>query len=84
MKNIETEFPEFVNEVNNLTPEDLKFRIARLQQTLSESEQHKEDNDALKDARNELAAISAPYRDVKKAVKLKTAYILELLRSKVD
>lgn len=81
MKNAETEYPEFVLEVVRLTPEELKARVVQLQQALKESEAFREEDDDLKSARAAVSEFNAPYRDVKKAVKLKTSYILELLKS---
>jgi len=75
------EYPDFCNEVNSLTSEQLKARIVQLQQALSESEEHKNSNEVLQAAKAEIKELSGPYRDVKKAVKSKTAYILELLRN---
>jgi len=79
---IESEYKEFAAEVRNLSPVDLKNRIAGLQQALEESEAHKEQNEALNEARNQVSLLSGPYRDVKKAVKLKTKYLLELLANR--
>lgn len=80
MKDINTEHPEFVKEVNKLTKDQLKERVVQLQQGLEESEAHKEDNTDLKNARVIVSELNAPYRDVKSAVKLKTKYILDLLK----
>ena len=82
MSKIEEQFPEFVHEVKNLTTDQLKNRIATLQQVLAESEAHKEENDALKSARAQVSELNGPYLDVRKAVKLKTAHILDLLKEK--
>lgn len=79
---VEAEYKEFSQEVYNLPPSDLKNRIAALQQSLSESEEHKASNEALNEARDQVSLLSGTYRDVKKAVKLKTKYILELLKSR--
>ncbi len=76
------EFPEFVDEVQGLTIEALRNRIVNMQQALDESEAHKEANDTLKEARANLTELSGPYRDVKRAIQLKTRYIIELLREK--
>lgn len=82
MKTAETEFADFVKEVNNETIDQLKTRIFLLQQGLEQSEAHKEANDDLKAARANVSELSAPYRGVKTAVKLKTKYILEILEKK--
>lgn len=76
------QYADFCEEVQNLTSEALKQRIVTLQQGLQESEDHKEANEALAAARATATELAGPYRDVKKAVKLKTQYILELLKDK--
>lgn len=82
MKNCEELHPEFTKEVTSLTTDQLKERVYQLQKGLEESEAHKDANDELKAARANVSELSAPYRDVKAAVKLKTKYILELLDKK--
>lgn len=82
MKDINTQHPEFAKEVDALTTEQLKERVYQLQKGLEESEEHKEANDELKAARANVSELSAPYRDIKTAVRLKTKYILELLQKK--
>lgn len=79
---IQKEFPDFCNEVDKLPAEALKARVVGLQQALEESEAHKENNDELHDARAAVQELAAPYRDVKKAVKLKTKYVLDLLKER--
>lgn len=82
MKTAENAHPDFCIEVQVLSTEQLKERVISLQQQLEESEEHKESNDALKEARVVCQELSAPYRDVKKAVKLKTKFILDLLKNR--
>lgn len=79
---VQKQYPDFTAEVDNLPVEALKSRIVQLQQALEESEAHKEENESLKSARTEVTELSGPYRDVKKAVKLKTSYLIELLKEK--
>lgn len=76
------EYPDFCHEVDSLGAEALKARIVQLQQTLEESEAHKDSNEELKQLRSQVSELAGPYRDVKKAVKLKTKYIIELLKEK--
>ncbi|NJO48297.1 MAG: hypothetical protein HC840_01115 [Leptolyngbyaceae cyanobacterium RM2_2_4] len=73
---------EFEGEVLGLSVEQLKNRIAQMQKDLDESEEHKKDNQALADAKSEVAMIEGPYNDVKKAVKVKTKFLIELIKEK--
>ncbi len=79
---IQTEYPDFCAEIENLAEEYLRERIVKMQQELQESEEHKESNEALAEARAAVKELSGPYRDVKKAVKAKTAYIIEILKAR--
>lgn len=79
---VQKEYPDFCSEVDKLDAGALKARIVGLQQALEESEAHKEANEALQQAREALKELSGPYRDVKKAVKLKTKYILDLIKER--
>lgn len=70
---------EFIDSVNSLTPEELEKRIVEMQKSLRDSEEHKESNEELRTARELVSELSGPYNDFKKAVGLKTKYILKLL-----
>jgi hypothetical protein len=79
MEKIEKEYPDFCKEVQNLPEEALKARIVQLQSELAQSEEHMENNEDLQHARQTVTGLAGPYRDVKKAVKAKTKYLLNLL-----
>jgi hypothetical protein len=79
---VQADFPEFSTEVANLTVEELNTRLSNMVKELEESESHKEDNEALEEAKALASELAAPYRDVKKAVHLKSRYIVGLLRDK--
>lgn len=74
--------PLFVEEVQGLNIEQLEARIVGLQKGLEESEAHREANEELKNARDAYATLRGPYDDVRNAVKLKTRFIVELIREK--
>lgn len=76
---VQKNYLDFANEVEKLDATALKARIVGLQQALEESEAHKEANDVLAQAKAEL---NGPYQDVKKAIKLKTKYIIDLLKER--
>lgn len=73
---------EFKEEVDTLSIAQLEDRVVALQKGLDESRVHKEENIALKNAKDEVAELSGPYNDVEKAVKVKTKYIIELIKEK--
>lgn len=76
------EDPEFCDSVDGLSIQQLEARIANYQKDLQDSEEHKANNEALRDAKTEVEMIAGPYRDVKKAIQKKTRYIISTIRSK--
>jgi len=73
---------EFKDEVDRLNIPQLEARISSYQKQLDESEEHKKNNDALNHVKAEKAELEGPYNDVKKAVKIKTKYLIELIKEK--
>lgn len=79
---VQNDYPEFATEVAGENAQQLNNRLAALAKGLEESEQNKEANEQLNDARGLASELAAPYRDVKKAVQLKSKYVIGLLRDK--
>lgn len=82
MKQIQENYPEFADEVNGLSAEQLNNKLASLAKGLEESENSKEIDEELQRTRALATELAAPYRDVKKAVNVKTKYVISLLRDK--
>lgn len=79
---VDDKYEGFVDEVDRLSIPELEMRISRYQKSLQESEEHRENNEVLNKLKDEVSTLSGPYNDVKKAVKLKTKYIIELIKEK--
>lgn len=79
---VQDKYKDFASEVEGLSAAALKARVVVYQQQLAESEAHKEANESLSRARAEVTELAGPYNDVKKAVKLKTKYLLDLISEK--
>lgn len=79
---VQTEFPEFATEVAVLSVDQLNNRLATLAKNLEESETAKENDSDLESAQATAAELSAPYKDAKKAIRLKTKYVISLLTDK--
>jgi hypothetical protein len=79
---VEKNYPEFAEELTGATTEQLNNRLATLAKGLEESEQAKENDGELEKTRLLASELSAPYRDIKKAVQLKSKYVIGLLRDK--
>ena len=73
---------DFMDSVDRLSIPELNARISQMQKDLDESESHKENNEELKRAKEEVKELTAPYRDVRNAIKVKTKYIITLIKDK--
>lgn len=73
---------EFKDEVDRLSVQQLESRITNYQKQLDESREHKNNNEVLNNIKAEKATIEAPYRDVENAIKIKTKYLIELIKEK--
>lgn len=79
---VQEEFPEFASEVASLGEDLLNNRLATLAKALEESETAKENDEALEDAKELASELSAPYKDAKKAIRMKSKYVIALLKEK--
>ena len=73
---------EFKEEVDTLSVATLEARITKMQKGLDESREHKKQNKVLQEVKDKKAELEGPYRDVEKAVRIKTKYIIELIKEK--
>lgn len=73
------ENPEFVEACQGLSVPELDNRLAALAKDAASVDQAREADEALAKAKEEASGLGAPYRDAKKAIKLKTKYVLELI-----
>lgn len=76
------ELPEFVEEVASLSVEQLNDRLAQFAKDSEAVDDAKEADEALAEAREVAAQLAAPYADSKKVLKLKTRYIIGLIKDK--
>lgn len=72
----------FAQEVDRMSVADLDRRLNLLAKHGEEIDEEKENNEGLKEAREALNQISGPFRDAKKANKLKTKYVIQLIKEK--
>lgn len=79
---IQEEYPEFAEEVIGLSSEQLDSRLATLAKNLDETETAKENDRQLEDAQGLVSELSGPYKDARKALKLKSKYVIHLLKEK--
>lgn len=79
---VQEEMPEFVSEVSSLDSEALNLRLSQLAKDIDEVERAQDEDVALEEARKTASELAAPYKDSKKALRLKGKYIISLLKSR--
>jgi hypothetical protein len=79
---IAKENPEFVEEVSKLSLEEIDARLAQLAKDSEAMQEQKDANEALSLAREVAKELNAPYVDAKKAIRLKSRYLISLLKDK--
>lgn len=82
MEKLDSQFPGFVDEVSGLSVQALEKKVADYQKSLEDSENHKSANEPLRVAREQLKELNAPYSEVRKAIGLKTKYLIQTIREK--
>lgn len=79
---MQKDMPAFTDSCNGLTVQQLDQKIVTLQKELQDSEEHKGKNEDLAKAKAHAKELGATYSEVRRDVKLKTRYLVELIREK--
>lgn len=79
---VQKEFPEFVDEVAKLSDEEVVARLVQLTKDGDALEQAKEADEGLEEAQNKASELAAPYRDGRKVIRLKSRYLIAILKEK--
>jgi hypothetical protein len=79
---VQKELPEFVEVVAGLSVAELEQRLATEAKNAERIEEQKENDEGLEEAKAQVAELSAPYRDAKKVVRLKSRYLISLIKEK--
>ena len=79
---VQEEMPDFAGEVAGLSVDQLNNRLAEQAKAGEWNEQAKEDDEELEEAQATASELAAPYKDVKKAVRLKSRYLIALIKEK--
>jgi len=74
--------PEFISEVEKLDVMALEKRLSDLAKDAEEVEDAKDADEALEQARAQAIELAAPYRDAKKAIRMKMRYVINLIKDK--
>lgn len=79
---VQADYPEFVEEVQGLSVDQMETRLSNLAKNAEDVSDAKQNDEELKDARSKVSNLDAPYRDAKKAIRMKSRYIIKLIREK--
>jgi hypothetical protein len=79
---VEKKYPEFVNEVAGMPLAELEKRLSTYAKQVERVNTDLEDNQKIASARELLSELLGPYRDTKKALRLKTKYVIELIKER--
>jgi len=77
---VEKEYPDFAHEVARMDVDGLNQRLLGYTKSSEEVEQAKENDEGLERAKEQVKELSAPYRETKKALRLKMRYIMNRIK----
>lgn len=80
---VQESMPEFAGEVAGLSTQELDARLSELAKGREQNADAKEADEQLELARTMVSELSAPYREAEKALKLKSKYIIALIKERV-
>jgi hypothetical protein len=82
MEKVKTEFPEFAEETASLSTEDINARLAQFAKDWEAIEDSLAADQELEAAKENVASLAGPYRDAKKTLKLKSRYLVSMLKER--
>lgn len=77
---VRKEMPEFAEEVQSLSASELNDRIANYAKDVEAVQDAVEADQGLEQAREQVNQLSAPYREAKKALRMKIRYIIGMTK----
>lgn len=79
---VQKKYPDFSEAVDGLSVGDLETRLSTYAKELVKIKEAKEADEKLNDVLALKAELEGPYKDAKKAVELKSEYMVTLIREK--
>lgn len=79
---VEELYPDFTSEVGALPLDSLEKRLSSYAKRAEEIEEAKEGDEELERTKELLSELAAPYRDGKKEVRLKSRYIIAMIKDR--
>lgn len=79
---VQKNYPEFTATVDRLSVSELETRLSTYAKESEKVSDAQEQDEELENAKNLVAELSGPYKDAKKAIRLKMRYIIKLIKDK--
>lgn len=79
---VQKQFPGYCEEVTALSVEHLEARLVEMAKGLVDTQAAQEADEELQMIREKAKELGEPYRDAKKSIKLRSSYVIELIREK--
>lgn len=79
---VQENYPEFADEVNTLSTEQMNDRLATFAKHREEVQDTKDADEGLQEAREKAKELAAPYIDAQKAIRLKSKFIIGILKDR--
>jgi hypothetical protein len=75
-------FPGYAEEIMGRNVDKLNAELAKLSKDNETNEEAKEDDEDYEKARAKASELGAPYRDAKKAIRLRTRFVISTIKDK--
>lgn len=79
---VKAEFPEFYEECQSLNVDALNGRLAQAAKDAQSTEEAKEADEEYQAAKQAASDMGSPYRDAKKAIKLRSKFIIATIKDR--
>jgi uncharacterized coiled-coil DUF342 family protein len=79
---VQEEFPEFSDVVQGLSINELEQKVAVYAKEFEKTCESLDSNEKIAQAREGLAEMVAPYRDTKRAIRMKIKYLIAMIKEK--
>ncbi len=76
------EFPQFVEECQALSVEELDARLTTFAKSREEVQDTKDADEGLEDAQAEARSLSAPYTEALKSIRLRSRYLIAIIKER--
>lgn len=79
---VQKEMPEFASEIDSSSVAQLEARLSGLAKAFEETDEAQKADEELSSTQTLVSELKGPYTDAKKAIRLKTKYVISAIRDK--